>query len=89
MRGSAGKYPRECGIIKGAIMKLKESTIRDFAQALGDDTIDDVEIGEARIEHYHKAIPKVSVRNNLKEIFLPILELKEALLEALDIPKCI
>lgn len=66
-------------------MKLKESTIRDFAKALGDDTIDDVEIGEARREHYHRAIPKVSVRNNLKEIFLPIFELKEAVLEALEI----
>ena len=66
-------------------MKLKNSTIKDFAEALGDDTIDDAEIGEARREHYHKAIPKVSVKNNLKEIFLPIFELKEAMLEALEI----
>lgn len=66
-------------------MKLKNSTIKDFAEALCDDTIDDAEIGEARREHYHKAIPKVSVRNNLKEIFLPIFELKEAVLEALEI----
>lgn len=66
-------------------MKLKNSTIKDFAQALGDDTIDDVEIGEARREHYQRAIPKVSVRNNLREIFLPIFELKEAVLEALEI----
>lgn len=66
-------------------MKLKESTIKDFAEALGDDTIDDAEIGEAMQEHYHKAIPKVSVRNNLREIFLPIFELKEAVLEALEI----
>lgn len=36
-------------------MKLKESTIKDFAEALGDDTIDDVEIGEARREHYQRA----------------------------------
>lgn len=66
-------------------MKLKESTIKDFAEALGDGTIDDAEIDEAMQEHYHKAIPKVSVRNNLKEIFLPIFELKEAVLEALEI----
>ncbi|EOD6325417.1 hypothetical protein ACJZUN_000887 [Campylobacter upsaliensis] len=62
-------------------MKLKEATIKDFAEALGE--ID--ELDEYRIEHYHKAIPKVSVRNNLKEIFLPIFELKEAVLEALEI----
>lgn len=66
-------------------MKLKNSTIKDFAEALGNDTIDDVEIGEAMREHYHRIIPKVSVRNNLKEIFLPIFELKEAVLEALEI----
>ena len=62
-------------------MKLKESAIKDFAEALGETD----ELGEDRIEHYHKAIPKVSVRNNLKEIFLPIFELKEAVLEALEI----
>ncbi len=62
-------------------MKLKDSTIKDFAEALGETD----ELGEDRIEHYHKAIPKVSVRNNLKEIFLPIFELKEAVLEALEI----
>lgn len=66
-------------------MKLKDSTIKDFAEALGDDTIDDVEIGETMREHYHRVISKVSVRNNLKEIFLPIFELKEAVLEALGI----
>lgn len=33
-------------------MKLKNSTIKDFAEALGDDTIDDVEIGETMREHY-------------------------------------
>lgn len=60
-------------------MKLQH--IRDFAQALGETD----ELSENRIEHYHRAIPKVSVRNNLKEIFLPILELKEAVLEALEI----
>ncbi|EAK0458091.1 hypothetical protein YZ50_04855 [Campylobacter upsaliensis] len=54
-------------------MKLKNSTIKDFAEALGETD----ELGEYRIEHYHKAIPKVSVRNNLREIFLPIFELKE------------
>ncbi|WP_270971097.1 hypothetical protein [Campylobacter upsaliensis] len=62
-------------------MKLKNSTIKDFAEALGETD----ELDEYRIEHYHKAIPKVSVRNNLKEIFLPIFELKEAVLEALEI----
>lgn len=62
-------------------MKLKESTIKDFAEAL--DETD--ELDKCRIEHYHKAIPKVSVRNNLREIFLPIFELKEAVLEALEI----
>ena len=66
-------------------MKLKNSTIKDFAETLDDDTIDDVEISEARREHYQRAIPKVSVKNNLKEIFLPIFELKEAVLEALEI----
>ena len=55
MLRSARQYPRECGIIKGATMKLKDSTIKDFAEALGDDTIDDVEIGEARREHYQRA----------------------------------
>lgn len=70
---------------KGVEMMIKNSTIKDFAEALGDDTIDDVVIGEAMREHYHRIIPKVSVRNNLKEIFLPILELKEAVLEALEI----
>lgn len=66
-------------------MKLKNSTIKDFAEALGDDTIDDVEIGETMREHYHRVISKVSVRNNLKKIFLPIFELKEAVLEALEV----
>lgn len=66
---------------KGVEMMIKNSTIKDFAEALGE--ID--ELDEYRIEHYHKAIPKVSVRNNLKEIFLPIFELKEAVLEALEI----
>ncbi|EAI7244216.1 hypothetical protein CK727_02355 [Campylobacter upsaliensis] len=62
-------------------MKLKNSTIKDFAQALGETD----ELGEYRIEFYQKAIPKLSVRNNLREIFLPIFELKEAVLEALEI----
>ncbi|EAI8300361.1 hypothetical protein CT954_01370 [Campylobacter jejuni] len=66
-------------------MKLKNSTIKDFAEVLGDDTIDDVEINEAEREHYQRYIPKISVKNNLKEIFLPIFELKEAVLEALEI----
>lgn len=65
-------------------MKLKESTIRHFAKALGDDTIDDVEIGEARIEHYHKAIPKVSVRNNLRHIFSPLFDVKDCVLKLLS-----
>lgn len=66
-------------------MKLKDSTIKDFAEVVGDDTIDDVEIGEARREHYQRYIPKIIVKNNLREIFLPIFELKEAVLEALEI----
>ena len=70
---------------KGVEMMIKNSTIKDFAEALGDDTIDDVEIGEAMREHYCRIISKVSVKNNLKEIFLPIFELKEAVLEALGI----
>lgn len=59
-------------------MKLKDSTIKDFAEALGDDTIDDIEIGEARREHYQRAIPKISVelkisvKNNLRHIFSPL-----------------
>ena len=59
-------------------MNLKESTIKDFAEALGDDTIDDVEIGEARREFYHRAIPNVSIKYNLNEIFM-LSTLKEAL----------
>lgn len=62
-------------------MKLKESTIKDFAVALGETD----ELSEHRIKFYHRAIPKVSVKNNLREIFLPILELKEAVLEAFNI----
>lgn len=65
-------------------MKLKESTIKDFAEALGDDTIDDTEIGEARREHYHRAIPKVSVRNNLRHIFSPLLDVKDCILKLLS-----
>lgn len=38
-------------------MKLKNSTIKDFAEALGETD----ELGEYRIEHYHKAIPKDSI----------------------------
>lgn len=70
---------------KGVEMMIKNSTIKDFAEALGDDTIDDVETSEAMREHYQRYIPKISVKNNLREIFLPILELKEAVLEALEI----
>lgn len=66
-------------------MKLKYSTIKDFAEALDDDSIDEMEIGEARQEHYQRYIPKIIVKNNLREIFLPIFELKEAVLEALEI----
>ena len=65
-------------------MKLKESTIKDFAEALGDDTIYSVEIGEARREHYHRAIPKVSVKNNLKHIFSPLLDVKDCILKLLS-----
>lgn len=59
-------------------MKLKESTIKDFAEALSNDTIDDVEIDEARQEFYQKAIPNVSIKYNLSEIFM-LVTLKEAL----------
>lgn len=62
---------------KGVEMMIKNSTIKDFAEALGDDTIDDVETSEATREHYQRYIPKISVKNNLREIFLPIFELKE------------
>ena len=65
-------------------MKLKDSAIKDFAEALGDDTIDDVEIGEARQEHYQMVIPKVSVRNNLRHIFSPLLEVKDCILKLLS-----
>lgn len=65
-------------------MKLKESTIKDFAKALDDDTIDDVEIGEARREHYHRAIPKLSVKNNLKHIFPPLFDVKDCILKLLS-----
>lgn len=61
-------------------MKLKQSTIKDFAEALGE--ID--ELGENRIEHYHRAIPKVSVRNNLKEIFSPLFDVKDCILKLLS-----
>lgn len=61
-------------------MRLKSSTIKDFAEALGEKD----ELGENRIEHYHKAIPKVSVRNNLKEIFSPLLEVKDCILKLLS-----
>ncbi|MEB2821916.1 hypothetical protein [Campylobacter upsaliensis] len=65
-------------------MMIKNSTIKDFAEALGDDTIDDAEIGEARLEHYHRAILKVSVRNNLRHIFSPLLEVKDCILKLLS-----
>lgn len=55
-------------------MKLADSTIKDFAEALGDDT----EIGEYRREFYQKAIPNVSIKYNLNEIFM-LSTLKEAL----------
>lgn len=61
-------------------MKLKQSTIKDFAEALGEKD----ELGEYRIEHYHKAIPKVSVRNNLKEIFSPLFDVKDCILKLLS-----
>ena len=61
-------------------MKLKESTIKDFAEALGETD----ELGEYRIEHYHRAIPKVSVRNNLRHIFSPLLEVKDCILKLLS-----
>lgn len=61
-------------------MKLKDSTIKDFAEALGERD----ELGENRIEHYHKAIPKVSVRNNLRHIFSPLLEVKDCILKLLS-----
>lgn len=61
-------------------MKLKQSTIKDFAEALGEKD----ELGENRIEHYHRAIPKVSVRNNLKEIFSPLFEVKDCILKLLS-----
>lgn len=62
-------------------MKLKESTIRDFSEAFGDYNdynIDDVERYEARQEFYQKAIPNVSIKYNLNEIFM-LSTLKEAL----------
>lgn len=61
-------------------MRLKSSTIKDFAEALGETD----ELGENRIEHYHRAIPKVSVRNNLKEIFSPLFEVKDCILKLLS-----
>lgn len=61
-------------------MKLKQSTIKDFAEALGE--ID--ELGENRIEFYQKAIPKLSVRNNLKEIFSPLFDVKDCILKLLS-----
>lgn len=61
-------------------MKLKDSTIKDFAEALGEAD----ELGESRIEHYHKAIPKVSVRNNLRQIFSPLLDVKDCILKLLS-----
>ena len=59
-------------------MKLKESTIKDFAEAFGDYNIDDVERYEARQEFYQKAIPNISIKYNLSEIFM-LSTLKEAL----------
>ena len=58
-------------------MKLKESTIRDFAKALDDDTIDEMEIGEARQEHYQMVIPNLSVKYNLKHIFPALFDVKD------------
>ena len=65
-------------------MKLKESTIKDFAEALGDDSIYEMEIGEARREHYQMVIPKVSVRNNLRHIFSPLFDMKDCVLKLLS-----
>ena len=61
-------------------MKLKESTIKDFAEALGETD----ELGEYRIEFYHKAIPKVSVRNNLRHIFSPLFDVKDCVWKLLS-----
>lgn len=61
-------------------MKLQDSTIKDFAEALGETD----ELDENRIEHYHKAIPKVSVKNNLRHIFSPLLEVKDCILKLLS-----
>ncbi|WP_299327289.1 hypothetical protein [uncultured Helicobacter sp.] len=61
-------------------MKLKESTIRDFAEALGETD----ELGEYRIEHYQKAILKVSVKNNLRHIFSPLFDVKDCVLKLLS-----
>lgn len=61
-------------------MKLKESIIKDFAEALGKTD----ELGEYRIEHYQRAIPKVSVRNNLKHIFSPLFDVKDCVLKLLS-----
>lgn len=61
-------------------MKLKNSTIKDFAEALGETD----ELGEYRIEHYHKAIPKVSVKNNLRHIFSPLFDVKDCILKLLS-----
>ena len=42
-------------------MKLKDSTIKDFAEALGDDTIDDTEIGEASREQKENAQATIDI----------------------------
>ena len=58
-------------------MKLKESTIRDFAKALDDDSIDEMEIGEARQEHYQMVIPNLSVKYNLRHILPALFDVKD------------
>lgn len=45
-------------------MKLKEATIKDFAEALGDDTIDDVEITINQEEHLKEQPLKTSFKRN-------------------------
>lgn len=57
-------------------MKLKESTIKDFAKALDEKNL----LSEYEIEDYcQKAIPNISVKDTLRDIFAPIVSIYEAL----------
>lgn len=59
-------------------MKLKESTIKDFAEVLDEPD----GLSEYEIKHYYQnAMLNISVKDTLKDIFAPIVSIYQALYE--------